>query len=184
MLETERVLLNPVTYQDLPLYRLLLTSPATTRYLPGGKPFAEKEIEKWLFQAEDHWRKGFGTFVIVLKGQQQRKIGYAGVEHVSNTRWNDLRLALLPEYQGKGYAFEAAQAVIAFTFSRQVSNEIFGVAVRENTPSVRLLKKLGMRQRVGVRLYDSDDLTTMSLLQGDESAQAKEGATTPNDSKP
>ncbi len=40
MIETERLILSPVTPEDLDIYKKLLTCAETTRYLPGGKPFS------------------------------------------------------------------------------------------------------------------------------------------------
>ncbi|WCE30804.1 GNAT family N-acetyltransferase [Vibrio sp. SCSIO 43137] len=163
---TERLTLTPVSGDDLDIYTTLLTSKETTRYLPGGKPFYKTYIENYLQQKLAHWQKGYGTFIVSLK-QSGVKIGYAGVESVgrsdSREELNDIRYALLPEFYDKGYAEEAARAVIDFTFRQAGLNVIYGVAVLENTPSVKLLNKLGM-STTSERLYDSDDLVTMKIM--------------------
>ncbi|MDB1125080.1 GNAT family N-acetyltransferase [Vibrio algarum] len=161
MIKTERLLLTPVTEQDLDIYTQLLTCPETTRYLPGGKPFGLDYIEKYIPQKIAHWDKGFGTCIVSLIDEPSVKIGYAGVELIPEINLCDIRYAILPKYQGQGYAFEAAKAVIDFVLENELVTEVYGVAVTENQASVQLLYKLGMRES-SVRLYDSNDLITLS----------------------
>ncbi len=161
MIETERLKLTPVVLEDIEIYTRLLTCEVTTRYLPGGKPFSLEYIENYVPEKVGHWEKGFGTFIISLKDDPTVKIGYAGVEQIPNTNFSDIRYGLLPEFQGKGYAFEASKAVLNFTLETGIVSEIHGVAVIENRASVSLLKKLGMLESSD-QLYDSDELVTLS----------------------
>ena len=161
MIETERLILSPVTPEDLDIYKKLLTCAETTRYLPGGKPFSLEYIQNYVPSKVAHWSKGYGTFIVALKSKPSQKIGYAGVEIVPDSNFSDIRYALLPQYQGKGYAFEASKAVLNFTLESSLVSEVYGVAVIENLASEKLLRKLGM-QESAERLYDSDDLVTLS----------------------
>lgn len=165
---TERLKLTAVSNDDLDIYTALLTSAETTRFLPGGKPFSKTYIENYLQEKLAHWQKGYGTFIVSLK-QSDVKVGYSGVELVGRSNngeeLNDIRYALLPEFYGKGYAEEAARAVIDFTFGQAGLNVIYGVVVLDNTPSIKLLNKLGMSP-TSHQLYDSDDLVTMKVCSG------------------
>ncbi|WMN86293.1 GNAT family N-acetyltransferase [Vibrio parahaemolyticus] len=82
MIETERLILSPVTPEDSDIYTKLLTCPETTRYLPGGKPFSLEYIQNYVPSKVAHWSKGYGTFIVALKSKPSQKIGYAGVELV------------------------------------------------------------------------------------------------------
>lgn len=161
MIETDRLILRPVMKEDLDIYSELLTSEVTTLYLPGGKPFSLEYIEKYVSAKTAHWFKGFGTFILSLKSDPSVKIGYAGVEQIPDTSFHDIRYGLLQKHQGSGYAFEAAKAALNFTFSTGLISEVYGVAVYENRPSIKLLKKLGMVE-CNVHLYDADDLLSFS----------------------
>lgn len=46
---------------------------------------------------------------------------------------------------GKGYATEGAKACLAYGFNKLGLEEIFAVAVQPNTPSIRVMEKIGMR---------------------------------------
>ncbi|USD66806.1 GNAT family N-acetyltransferase [Vibrio sp. SCSIO 43136] len=163
MIETKRLQLTPVEPKDLELFQKLFRCPETTKYLPGGQPYDDDYIEQYLEQKQEHWLRGFGTFVVVDKTAPSVKLGYAGVEEIDDSNLLDIRYALLPEFQGQGYALEAARAAIEFTFEREGCAEIFGVAVPANSPSVSLLEKLGMTRRNDLRLYPDNSLVTMSI---------------------
>ncbi|KHT64685.1 hypothetical protein RJ45_05095 [Photobacterium gaetbulicola] len=162
MIKTDRLILTPVTHEDMDIYTELLTSKEITKYLPGGKPFSPEYIEQYVPKKVEHWAKGFGMFFVSLRGNPAVKIGYAGVEVIPDVNLSDIRYAISSEYQGLGYASEAAQAAIDFVFSAGALDAIYGVAVVDNLPSVKLLRKLGMHE-TDVRLYDSDDLITMLI---------------------
>ena len=53
---------------------------------------------------------------------------------------------LNPDYHGKGYAFEAAQAFFDYLFYQKGARRIYAYTEDYNLPSQNLCKKLGMRQ--------------------------------------
>jgi ribosomal-protein-alanine N-acetyltransferase len=57
----------------------------------------------------------------------------------------DVGYALLPEFWGQGYAFEAAAATVEQAWRRFGLSRLIGVVSEGNTASIRLLEKLGMR---------------------------------------
>lgn len=134
-----------------------------TRFLPRGKPYPIEYIEDYVAKRVAHWAKEFGTFIVSLKAEPSVKIGYAGVENIPEVGLCDIRYGILTEYQGMGYAYEAAQAVLDFTFQTGLFSKIYGVAVVDNTASVNLLKKLGLSP-VNQKLYDDgNDLVTLAI---------------------
>ncbi len=53
---------------------------------------------------------------------------------------------LHPDYQGKGYAFEAAKAYFDYLFRQKNVRRIYAYTEDYNRPSQRLCRKLGMRK--------------------------------------
>lgn len=51
-----------------------------------------------------------------------------------------------PHYQGQGYATEALKALMNHAFTKRGLHRIYGVTDPRNTPSIKLMKRLGMRQ--------------------------------------
>lgn len=56
-----------------------------------------------------------------------------------------------PHFWGNGYATEAGGAVLRFGFQELGLHRIWAQVVAENAPSIRVLKKLGMRQEGRLR---------------------------------
>ena len=53
---------------------------------------------------------------------------------------------LHPAYQGKGYAFEAAQAFLDYLFRDKGARRIYAYVEDDNLASQRLCERLGMRR--------------------------------------
>ena len=53
---------------------------------------------------------------------------------------------LHPDYQGRGYATEAAQVLLTYCFAERKVHRITSMCDAGNTASVRLMERLGMRR--------------------------------------
>ena len=62
-----------------------------------------------------------------------------------------------PEYQGKGYASEAARAVLAFGFNKMKLHRIIATCQPENTASHRVMEKIGMRREGFLKMHPHDN---------------------------
>lgn len=83
-------------------------------------------------------------FFAVSEIASRRLIGYVALNAVEGDTRN-LGYCLHSAFQGKGYAAEAARAMIAYAKKRGVRMLVSGTAL-ENAPSVRLLEKLGFSE--------------------------------------
>ncbi len=145
-LTTQRLILKRVTEDDYTIYQQILSDKSLTKYLPKGRAYTPKEIKFHFNNRLQHWQThGFGSYVIFEKDKPMHAIGYVGVEVCPNPNYSDIRYAMLPQYQGKGYIFEASQKVLSATFTLGKHQKIFGVSLANNQASVHLLKKLGMQ---------------------------------------
>ncbi|MCZ4294062.1 GNAT family N-acetyltransferase [Vibrio sinaloensis] len=164
MVITENLCLKPVCEDDIDIYTQILSSNELTKYLPKGSAYTNDEIELHVLNRVKHWEHGFGSYVIYLKSNPEVKIGYVGVEICTDSLHSDIRYALLPDYQGFGYVFEAAKSVLAETFKSDKHTKIYGVSLTENTASLAIIRKLGMKPELGVQLYgDTQRLETYSI---------------------
>jgi RimJ/RimL family protein N-acetyltransferase len=68
-------------------------------------------------------------------------IGWCGLKKVGDEV--DLGYRFIQKYWGKGYATEAAKAVLEFGVKNKIPN-IIGRAAVENTASVKVLQKIGL----------------------------------------
>jgi RimJ/RimL family protein N-acetyltransferase len=88
-------------------------------------------------------RLGFGFYVVELK-EAGCPLGVCGLAKRDFLDDVDIGYAFLPEYGGQGYAFEAAHATLAH--ARELGLKRIVATVRpDNSASIRLLEKLGLR---------------------------------------
>lgn len=57
----------------------------------------------------------------------------------------DIGFAFLPQFTGKGYAYEATNALVKFLFEHEIEDTIMAITNMDNVPSIKLLEKIGMQ---------------------------------------
>lgn len=113
----------------------------------------------WLAQLEkatlpDPWTHGFGL-VHLASGTV---IGTAGFKGPPGTDGMvEIAYGVVPNYQGKGYATEAAEALVAYAFNDDSVRLVRAHTLPEPTASTRVLTKCGFR-RVGEVIDHEDGL--------------------------
>jgi RimJ/RimL family protein N-acetyltransferase len=151
-LETERLELRSATPADAPHLQALYSSPEVRRYLPPFPPISLEQASQAIgrrmkMEAE----LGYAPFIIVMKDGGEF-IGSGGVVPVKDAPDVEIAYHFLPSAWGKGYATEAATAILAFGFENAGLKEIIGLAYPDNVASWRVLEKVGMRF-VGTATY-------------------------------
>jgi RimJ/RimL family protein N-acetyltransferase len=104
---------------------------------------------------ESYRRLGFGMYRTELK-EGGTPIGICGLVQRASLKDVDIGFALFPQFWGKGYAQEAASAVLAFGRSVLGLRRIVAVTTHDNHDSISVLEKLGMRFEKMVRLSEDD----------------------------
>lgn len=144
--ETERLLLRPTSVEDAEFIFELQNSPKWLQHV-GDKNIRtveDAEIfirEKMLPQLQ---RLGYSNYTLIRKTDHQ-KIGTCGLYDREGIEGIDIGYAMLPEFEGKGYAFEAAQKIKTVAFDDFGQKVISAITSKENLPSQKLLEKLGLR---------------------------------------
>jgi ribosomal-protein-alanine N-acetyltransferase len=85
---------------------------------------------------------GFGLFHVGLK-ESGTSIGICGLLKRDSLEDVDIGFAYLERYRGRGYALEAAQAVMSFGWNLGL-RRIVAITAAHNEASMRVLRKLGM----------------------------------------
>ena len=79
-------------------------------------------------------------------------IGNCGLRRKPDNDWEaDLGYELAPEYWGRGYATEAAGALVNYGFQELALDRISSWCIADNTASARVLERLGFRQEGRLR---------------------------------
>lgn len=140
-LETPRLLLRPFLPRDAADCFAFL-SDRETCYLDGGyEPFSEMDGEYDLLMQKFSGQEG--RYMIVLK-EEDRVIGTLHIfpDERRAVKAMELGYVISPFYRRRGYAREAASAVIGALFRSGVQLITAGAAA-PNLPSQALLRKLG-----------------------------------------
>lgn len=91
---------------------------------------------------------GWGIWLVVHAADRVviGDIGFKGRSEGAETV--DIGYSILPAYRNQGYAYEAARALVDWAFRQPGITRVIATCLPTNTPSVRVLEKLGM-QRTG-----------------------------------
>lgn len=149
-LETARLLLRPHKPHDLEAFCAMEMDPEVRRYV-GGRPRAREE-------AEEKFRT-VPVSAILLKSED-RYIGRAGLHSAG------IVFYIARPYWGRGFATEAARAILDYGFRELKLPRIAAHVETGNAASVRVLEKLGfkhVRHEPGEpRSFDHFELTAGS----------------------
>src|SRR5689334_3164429 len=143
-LETERLLIRPLTRDDLPWPIEYRSYPDVTRY-PRGPPLQNPQaITKRLeFYLECYEKFGFGMSAMIWKETNER-IGTSGLQPLGDTGEIEVGYNLAKKFWRHGIGFECARAWLEHGFTHCGLERIVAVAVPENVGSRRIMEKCGM----------------------------------------
>jgi RimJ/RimL family protein N-acetyltransferase len=142
-LATERLLLRDFRADDIPsLVRLAGAREVAATTLRIPHPYTEEHARQFLHMRQE---AKFGySFAITLRDSGEL-CGAVGLHPDAMHPRAELGYWLGVSYWGKGYATEAARAVIDFGFRELKLKRIFAHHFQGNEASGRVLKKLGMK---------------------------------------
>lgn len=152
LLRTERLTLIPFTRD---LIQMTMRSKVELGRTLGAEVPADwpgpdlEEILPFLDDAQSA-RPERGHWITILMHTADRVlIGSAGFKDVPDEFGAvEIGYGLIAAYRGQGYATEAARALIDWAFARPAVRRATAECLRDNTPSIRVLERIGMR-RVG-----------------------------------
>ena len=142
---TRRLLLRPFSPDDADFVIALVNDPAWLRFIGDRQVHDRAGAEAYIARLNRmHAEHGHGALLIELRATGA-PVGLAGLFRRPGLTVPDVGFALLPEYIGCAYAFEAADAVLRDARPRLNLSQVLGVTVPANTASIRVLEKLGLR---------------------------------------
>ncbi|MCU7614482.1 GNAT family N-acetyltransferase [Chryseobacterium sp. GMJ5] len=156
--ETERLIIRPMAVEDADLILELYNMPKFLQFI-GDRNIqtlldAENYIKaKFLPQIE---RLGYGNYLIETKEDNQ-KIGGVGIFEREGLDIADIGFSLLERFEGKGYAFEAAQKVKSIGMDEFGLQKISAITTKDNVSSQKLIEKLGLKFQRFVILPNEDE---------------------------
>jgi RimJ/RimL family protein N-acetyltransferase len=155
VLETARLRLSPLSAGDAEFILGLLNEPSFLRFIGDRGVRTMDDARRYIEDGPvaSYARHGFGLLRVGLKADDT-PIGICGVLKRDSLPEPDLGFSLLPAFWSRGYASEAAGAVMQQVRSELGLGLILAITSVDNEPSIRLLGKLGFRFERLIRVDD------------------------------
>jgi RimJ/RimL family protein N-acetyltransferase len=147
-LETERLVLREWELRDRPLFAQMNADPMVMEHFP--RRLDEKASGHLVERFQKHFKlHGFGMYAVDLKATNSF-IGFVGLEHVESKFpfAPAVEVAWRIDYGqwGKGYATEAARAVLDHGFKKLGLKEIVAFGVHDNKRAISVMENIGMKR--------------------------------------
>jgi ribosomal-protein-alanine N-acetyltransferase len=162
VLQTERLRLRELGAADADFVLELLTDPDFVRFI-GDRGVHDLESAKSYIASgpqASYAQHGHGLWLAEIAATGE-PAGMCGLVRRASLDRPDLGYAWLPRFRGRGYAAEAAAAVLEFGLTTLRLSRVLAIVTPDNAPSRRLLEKLGM-QSEGERDFDGESLFVYS----------------------
>ncbi|MDC8003062.1 GNAT family N-acetyltransferase [Aureisphaera galaxeae] len=156
--ETERLIIRPLTNEDVEPWIPYIMDEEATAYFPIEWKLSPEKSQEWIdFQLKRYAESRYGLQALIEKESGQL-IGQCGLlaQKVDDIEELEIGYHLLPEFWGKGYASEAAQFFKKLAFENQLTTSIISIIDLENTPSIKVAERNGMRREKQTTYYDMD----------------------------
>ena len=145
ILETERLILREMTFEDFDYLYEVLSDPDVTAHYPYS--FDEERVKGWIERNIERYKNdGFGLWAVVHK-ESGRMIGDCGLtmQKINGEMLPEIGYHIHKDHRRKGYASEAAAGCIEYAFSHYDFEELYSYMKYTNEPSYRTAEKNGMK---------------------------------------
>jgi [ribosomal protein S5]-alanine N-acetyltransferase len=159
VIETERLALRRLSVEDSQFILELLNDPSWLRFIGDKGVRTLDDARSYILNGplSMYERLGFGLYLTELK-DDCTPIGLCGLLKRDDLEDVDIGFAFLPEFRGKGYAYEAALAVMDYGRNVLGQERIIAITSVNNDASVKLLTKLGFKFKEIIRLVDDEQV--------------------------
>lgn len=146
ILETDRLILRTLEMSDLEEMTKINQDPKVMEFFPGLQD--KEQTKAFIERVQKHYNEhGYSLFAVVLT-EMNTFIGFVGLltvgfnEHF--TPATEIGWRLSSNYWGKGFATEAARAVLEYAFDVLNIESLVSFTTVDNLKSRRVMENLGM----------------------------------------
>jgi RimJ/RimL family protein N-acetyltransferase len=143
VVETERLLMRRWHDEDAAAVADIYLKPEVMEFIPGGIWSAGRTAKIIARMRELDVEQGYGFYPVVVKSFGTI-IGHCGLGSLEQTAEIEVAFILDSPHWGKGYASEAARAILAHGFEKLNISRIVAVAFPENARSMGVMRSIGM----------------------------------------
>ncbi len=169
VLETRRLVLRRLTTDDAPFILELLNEPSFLEFI------GDKGV-RTLDDARDYIRTGplasydehgFGLYLVLLKDGEV-PIGMGGLLRRKGLQDVEVGYAIRPPHWRKGYALEAASALLHYGREAFGLRRIVAITSPDNVGSQALLGRLGLKFEGPLRLNGDSEIHLFAIENGEQ----------------
>ena len=155
ILETERLILRPITTDDWPCIWELESDPEVMRFIVDyyRDPVAHREE----FLADIAKGERYKFFYAIVPKKTGRPVGWILFRPTPDGKWIELGYRVVRRTWGQGFVPEGARHIIDTAFRKWGLKEVVAVLMPDNKKSARAAEKLGMKYKgTTADFYDMD----------------------------
>ncbi len=158
-LTTERLTIRQLTPADAPFMLALLNSPLWLRFIGDRNVHTLEEAARYIENGamRSYEQYGFGSYRVGLRDTGE-VIGTCGLFRRDTLPDIDLGFAFLPGYEGKGYGYESASAVLTYATNELKLARLTAFCNPENRASTALIEKLGFQFEKRIQYGEKESL--------------------------
>jgi RimJ/RimL family protein N-acetyltransferase len=160
--ETERLILRQMRAQDAEFIFELVNEPAFIRNIGDKGVRTLDDARNYILNGPvaSYAKFGFGLYLVALT-ETGEAIGICGLLKRDSLEDVDIGFALLEKFRRRGFAYEAAAAVMEYGQNALALKRIVAITSPDNEGSIRVLEKLGLRFEKMIRMPGSDEDTRL-----------------------
>lgn len=172
ILPTSRLLLRPFLPWDAATVQALAgVQDVAVNTLNVPHPYPDGAAEAWIESHAQAWEVG-RCLILAVTTEDDGVVGTVSMQVEADHQRGELGYWIGQPFWARGYATEAARAVLGFGFDELLLNRIQARHLTRNPASGRVLQKLGMRfegiHREHVHVWGSfEDVAMFGLLRSD-----------------
>jgi [ribosomal protein S5]-alanine N-acetyltransferase len=140
-LKTERLTVRDFEEKDWDSVYEYTSNPTVMTYIPEGV-FTEVQAKEFVTKNIGEQAKHFP----VILNDEDKLIGHIVFHKYFGDHTYEIGWVFNPQYYGKGYASEAAKAVLGYAFEELHLHRVVATCQPENIGSYRIMEKIGMRK--------------------------------------
>ena len=156
--ETERLILSKISVEDAPFIFELMNTPKWIRFIGDRNVRSVEDAATYIQnnQLKSYENHGFGYYKLQLKSDNLKPIGSFGLVKRDTLEHIDIGFSLLPPYEGQGFGFEGATAIMDLAKEKFDISTLCAITLPENEASIQLLEKLGLSYQKRVKPFEDD----------------------------
>lgn len=148
---TDRLLMTPLVLTDSTFILELVNSKGWLEFIGDRDVHSEDEATSYIQKINDNPNV---TYWVARLNETGTAAGVVTLIKRDYLEHHDIGFAFLPSVANKGYAYEAAKAVLSEIIKNPAHSQILATTMAANSGSIKLLEKLGLKFEKEIEVED------------------------------